>query len=319
MTVWSWHGWLNMQERCTICFTDLEKWRMVRHLTPDTEVVSGEFLFHHLERQSSFSREATSSSQGGSKAFFLEVKDNTTEKIVGNGSGVFTVQSIRRKSGDDKYNLEILQSVTGVPWDPQATRDDMFRKGPRPAIVAGEAAEPLAQPVVVQAPKPKTSRRLYITKRDLEKYGYTAGCPACDGVQIGRRSTGVHHNDICRERIEKCFRQEEDNPRVVRFEARQEEEATGLPQTVGVYQFQRYSMAIMGKRPYGLPDTCRVWAREDEDAINFKTTLAEGPEWKDVIWRVTRKKSNDQIISSRPIKDVREAVSGTCHYLRSKP
>ena len=39
---------------------------------------------------------------------FLGVKDNTTEKIVGNGSGVFTVQSIRRKSGDDKYNLEIL-------------------------------------------------------------------------------------------------------------------------------------------------------------------------------------------------------------------
>jgi len=99
---------------------------------------------------------------------FLGVKDNTTEKIVGNGSGVFTVQSIRRKSGDDKYNLEILQSVTGVPWDPQATRDDV-PEGPRPAIVAGEPAEPLAQPVVVQAPKPKTSRRLYITKRDLEK------------------------------------------------------------------------------------------------------------------------------------------------------
>ena len=72
--------------------------------------------------------------------------------------------------------------MTGVPWDPQATRDDV-PEGPRPAIVVGEPAEPLAQPVVVQAPKPKTSRRLYITKRDLEKYGYTAGCPACDGVQ----------------------------------------------------------------------------------------------------------------------------------------
>ena len=129
------------------------------------------------------------------EGIFLRVKDNTTEKIVGNGSGVFTVQSIRRKSGDDKYNLEILQSVTGVPWDPQATRDDV-PEGPRPAIVVGEPAEPLAQPVVVQAPKPKTSRRLYITKRDLEKYGYTAGCPACDGVQIGNRSTGVHHNDV---------------------------------------------------------------------------------------------------------------------------
>ena len=84
----------------------------------------------------------------------------------------------------------------------------------------GEPSEPLARPVVVQAPKPKTSRRLYITKRDLEKYGFTAGCPACDGVQIGRRSTGVHHTQLCRDRIEECLRQEDDNPRVVRFEAR---------------------------------------------------------------------------------------------------
>ena len=207
---------------------------------------------------------------------FLGIKDNTTEKIVGNGSGVFTVQSIRRKSGDDKYKLEILQSVTGVPWDPQASRDDV-PKGPRPAIVAGESAEPLAQPVVVQAPKPKISRRLYITKRDLEKYGYTAGCPACDGVQIGRRSTGVHHNDICRKRIEECLRQEENNPRVVRFEAHQKEEATGLPQTIGV-SIPKILYSYHGERPYGLPDTCRGWARENEDAINFKTTLAEGPE-----------------------------------------
>lgn len=33
--------------------------------------------------------------------------------------------------------------------------------------------------------------------------------------------------------------------------------------------------------------------------------MAEGPEWKDVVWRVTRKKSNNQIISSRPIKEER--------------
>ena len=37
---------------------------------------------------------------------FLGVKDNTTEKIVGNASGVFTVQSIRRKSADDRYDVE---------------------------------------------------------------------------------------------------------------------------------------------------------------------------------------------------------------------
>ena len=233
------------------------------------------------------------------QGIFLGVKDNTTEKIVGNASGVFTVQSIRRKSGEDRYNLEMLRSVTGVPWDPQATRDEV-PEGPRPAIMDGEPSEPLAQPVVVQAPKPKTSRRLYITKRDLEKYGFTAGCPACDGVQIGRRSTGVHHTQLCRDRIEECLRQEEDNPRVVRFEARQEEEATGLPQTAGV-SVPKILYGYQSDKPYEIPDSCRVWAREDADAINFKTTLAEGPEWKDVVWRVTRKKSNNQIISSRAI------------------
>ena len=164
----------------------------------------------------------------------------------------------------------------------------------------GEPSEPLAQPVVVQAPKPKTSMRLYITKRDLEKYGFTAGCPACDGVQIGRRSTGVHHTQLCRDRIEECLRQEEDGPRVVRFEARQEGEATGLPQTVGV-SVPKILYGYQSDKPYEIPDSCRVWAREDADAINFKTTLAEGPEWKDVVWRVTRKKSNNQIISSRAI------------------
>ena len=203
-----------------------------------------------------------------------------------NASGVFTVQSIRRKSGVDRYNMELLQSVTGVPWDPQATRHEV-PEGPRPAIMDGEPSEPLAQPVVVQAPKPKTSRRLYITKRDLEKHGFTAGCPACDGVQIEKRSTGVHHTQPCRDRIEECLRQEEDNPCVVRFEARQEEEATGLPQIVGVSAPQ-ILYGHQSDRPYDIPESCRLWAREDEEAINFKTTLAEGPEWKDVVWRVTR-------------------------------
>ena len=163
---------------------------------------------------------------------FLGVKDNATEKNVGNASGLFTLQSIRRKFGEDKFNLEILQSVTGVPWDPRATRDEV-PEGPRPASMDGEPSEPLAQPVMVQAPKP----RLYITKRDLEKYGYTAGCPACDGVQIGRRSTGVHRNDLCRERIEECLRQEEDNPRVVRFEARKRKRQQDCHKQLE-YQFQ---------------------------------------------------------------------------------
>lgn len=77
---------------------------------------------------------------------FLGVKDNATERNVGNASGLFTLQSIRRKFGEDKFNLEILQSVTGVLSNLQATRDEV-PEGPRPAIMDGEPSEPLAQPV----------------------------------------------------------------------------------------------------------------------------------------------------------------------------
>ena len=79
-----------------------------------------------------------------------------------------------------------------------------------------------------------------------------------------------------------------------------------MPQTVGV-SVPKILYGYHSERPYGLPDTCRVWAREDEDIINVKTTLAEGPEWKDLIRRATRKKSNDQIISSGPIKEERRS------------
>ena len=48
-------------------------------------------------------------------------------------------------------------------------------------------------------------KMLYIhQERFFEKHGFTAGCPACGGDQIGRRSTGVHHNDMCQDRIEDC-------------------------------------------------------------------------------------------------------------------
>ena len=52
--------------------------------------MSGECHYQLLERQSSFSEEVTSLKRDGTKAFFLESRTTTTEKIVGNASGVFT-------------------------------------------------------------------------------------------------------------------------------------------------------------------------------------------------------------------------------------
>ena len=60
---------------------------------------------------------------------------------MGNASGVYTLQSIRRRSADDRYDRNFDVSH-GVPWDPQATKLD---EAPLPRIVEGDQ-QPLTSP-----------------------------------------------------------------------------------------------------------------------------------------------------------------------------
>ena len=58
-------------------------------------------------------------------------------------------------------------------------------------------------------------------------------------------------------------------------------------------EYQLYGYQSDG--PYDIPEPCRLWAREDEEAINFKDQ--SGRMWLGA----SREKSNNQIISSRAI------------------
>ena len=95
-----------------------------------------------------------------------------------------------------------MNSIKGTPWDtmPSAEHSDL----PQPISI-----EPEWPDVVAKIPeafaREATARKVYITKRNLEKYGYTANCPACDGTRLGTRSTGAFHTDACRARIEEAM------------------------------------------------------------------------------------------------------------------
>ena len=94
------------------------------------------------------------------------------------------MQSIRRKPEEDRYDSELLKSIAGASWDPQAIREEPAIAAPREPIIASPSGEALVQPPAIDDKKRKLTR-LYIAKKDLEKFGYTAGCPACDATQIG--------------------------------------------------------------------------------------------------------------------------------------
>ena len=45
-------------------------------------------------------------------------------------------------------------------------------------------------------------RRIYIKQSDLDRYGYTTGCPKCEDIIRGATKSTVNHSDRCRKRIE---------------------------------------------------------------------------------------------------------------------
>ena len=129
------------------------------------------------------------------------------------------MQSIRRKPEEDRYDSALLKSITGIPWDPQAICEEPAIAASREPIIAGPSGEALVQPPAIDDKKRKL-KRLYVTKKHLEKYGYTAGCPACDATQIGKRTSGIQRTNRCRDRLEEHIRgEEEENPRVARYES----------------------------------------------------------------------------------------------------
>ena len=146
----------------------------------------------------------------------------------------------------------------------------------------------------------KTLRRLYITKRDLDKHGYTAGRPACNATRIGKRSTGVHHTPACRERMERLLHAEEGNLRVAQHTAKTDAEITGQKQEVSE-EGTKILYGYSSERPQGVPQDFKVFARLDKQGRYMKGTLPEGPSWDQVWWRVTREFKTGSIIKFEPI------------------
>ena len=124
-----------------------------------------------------------------SKALLALTKDGL---IVGVGA--------KRQTVTDRWRTDLIESLQGVPWN---------RKGAleKPLEVESAAVrdDPPLQRVVTAD---RVERKLYVVKKDIEKFGATDGCPGCACIAIGGKAM-VQHNDECRTRIEELLQQEE--------------------------------------------------------------------------------------------------------------
>ena len=125
---------------------------------------------------------------------WLGMRNNSAECFIGNADGVFRAREIRRLEPQDRWDTKAIHSVIGVPWrmtDGRWTVD-------RPEV----HVDPIPIP-----PLPFEGARIQrerITKKDIDEFGATVGCPGCNAIKDNKRAQA--HSDRCRRRIEECLR-----------------------------------------------------------------------------------------------------------------
>ena len=124
-----------MQAPHTICFTDLLKSKMGRHRALDTVVVSEwRVSLPPFEETIEFLKRGHKVEARWHQGFFLESKTIPLRKSW-EMHQVFSLCKAFEEGAQTTDDVETLMSVTGVPWDPQATKLDEV---PLPQIVQGD-------------------------------------------------------------------------------------------------------------------------------------------------------------------------------------
>ena len=134
------------------------------------------------------------------EGIWLGLDGRTDESLVGTKYGIYRTATIKPSAEDARWSAEKVLAVAGMPWDPTPSVDaEDGARVPNPDAVEAEAIP--RDPEVPEA----VSRRMYIKKSDILKFGKTEGCIGCRNIMLGKPIQS--HTAVCRERIESKLRE----------------------------------------------------------------------------------------------------------------
>ena len=144
---------------------------------------------------------------------WLGTIERTEETLIGTPNGVIKCRTISRFAEGDRWNVEMVVNMAGVPWQPIPTKTGQHI----PVEVNENGDVPDEHQEIEEPPKARAeadeeeleyyrrAHNLHISQKAINKYGATEGCPACSvinrrGHMSGGR-LGYNHNTACRTRI----------------------------------------------------------------------------------------------------------------------
>ena len=107
------------------------------------------------------------------------------------------VQSVRRVPEEQRYGNKLLESVRGTPWQPEPNPGDVSTD-----LIIPQMTDVEPTPTRVYNSDNRGTRKVCQCKINLEKFGYTAGCRACEVHRAGQPMFGQEHTAKCRKRLE---------------------------------------------------------------------------------------------------------------------
>ena len=146
--------------------------------------------------------------------FVSEVKEgiwlghtrSSNEAVVGTKDGVVRAHTIKRREADERWDGKMVREIRGTPQQPDPTKAGVaipLRVNFDPPVDSTPLeSRPLRQE--------KGMRRMMITGKLLEKYGYTEGCEGCKCKRSGMTDVRSDHTEACRARIEAAMEDEDE-------------------------------------------------------------------------------------------------------------
>ena len=150
---------------------------------------------------------------------WLGIIARTQEVLIGTEQGVVKCKTVTRLSDEDRWNTRQTLKMKGTPWEPVPGKID--RRIPVAIDNQGNGVQPVDDEDLEKEPREGSDDegqnvefrggpdKFHVSRKAIERYGPTEGCPACTiittrGITTGR--VGVHHNNTCRERVVKAMK-----------------------------------------------------------------------------------------------------------------
>ena len=127
---------------------------------------------------------------------YLGIMGKSGEIIIGDGKGVWKTRSVHRKPAGDRWDPSSIDLVRHPPW--RTSDEDPNMDGEMPEVMKMVMTEVERENLKEELTVPK---RVYLTKDDFEKFGYSGKCQGCKSIL--KNATRQSHSEACRKRLEK--------------------------------------------------------------------------------------------------------------------